>query len=69
MNKIKALKIVNLVLLLLFLLQAATGLLMLAGVGEAFLAHVPAGVLLVLAGAAHLALNWGWVRTQYFKRL
>ncbi|MCU0606320.1 MAG: hypothetical protein MUF78_02585 [Candidatus Edwardsbacteria bacterium] len=67
MNKIKALKVVNLVLFLLFLLQAATGLLMAAGAGGAFLVHVASGLCLVLAGAAHLALNWGWVKMQYLK--
>jgi len=66
-NKVKILKALNLILFLLFLLQAATGLLMAAGAGGAFLVHVAGGICLVLAGAAHLALNWGWVRMQYLK--
>jgi hypothetical protein len=67
MNKIKILKALNPLLLLLFLLQVTTGLLMAAGVGGAFLVHVACGACLVLAGVAHLVLNWNWVKMQYFK--
>lgn len=68
MNKVKALKVLNPVLLLLSLSQAATGLLIFLGAGEAVsTAHVVTGSCLALCGIAHLALNWGWVRMQYFK--
>jgi hypothetical protein len=67
MNRIGFLKVLNVALFLLFLLQVTSGLLMVAGVGAAFVAHLAGGACLVLCGAAHLALNWGWVKMQYFR--
>ena len=67
MSRIKFLKVLNAALFLLFLLQVTSGLLMVAGVGEAFVVHLAGGACLVLCGAAHVALNWGWVKLQYFR--
>jgi hypothetical protein len=66
-NKVKILKALNPVLALLFLAQMITATLIFLA-GDAFVpAHLIGGILLVLGGSAHLALNWGWVKTQYFK--
>jgi membrane-bound ClpP family serine protease len=68
MNKVKALKILNPIVALLFLSQAVTALLIFLA-GDAFVpAHLIGGGCLVLCGSAHLALNWAWVKMQYFKK-
>ncbi|HTY08681.1 MAG TPA: hypothetical protein VMF29_05910 [Candidatus Edwardsbacteria bacterium] len=68
MNKVKALKILNPIVALLFLAQMVSALLILLA-GDAFIpAHLIGGGCLVLAGIAHLVLNWGWVKMQYFKK-
>ena len=67
MNKVKALKILNPIVALLFLAQMVSALLIILA-GDAFIpAHLIGGGCLILAGIAHLALNWAWVRMQYFK--
>ena len=69
MSKNKALKVVNLILLVLLINQVATG--MLAGKlsHEAFeWGHERAAFVLLVVAAVHLVLNWNWVKANYFKK-
>lgn len=73
MSKVTLLRIVNSLLLLAFLVQAATGIIFSLEI------HVPAmellseiheyvGLLMVVLVIAHLSLNWGWVKANIFKK-
>ncbi len=67
--KIKALKILNPILLILVLL-VVIGLI---GYNSTeldswFKLHRIAGILFLSCGFLHLAFNWGWVRATYSKR-
>lgn len=69
MNKTKALRIVNPLLALLFLAQAATGLIHDHLSYEFFrLVHRTGGILLILAAVTHLYLNWSWVKANFARR-
>lgn len=64
----KALKWINIILLVLILWMAGTGL------GHDFIEHElfetihPAGgILLIVFVLTHLVLNWGWIKASYFK--
>lgn len=68
MKKVKALKIVNLLLFLAFISQASTG------IGQAYIdadlltvIHRIGGILLLILALTHLSLNWGWVKQNYLK--
>ena len=68
MKKVKALKIVNLLLLITFIFQALTG------IGQAYIdgdllaiIHKVGGILLLIFAITHLSLNWGWVKANYIK--
>jgi len=68
MAKNKALKIVNVVLLVLLVNQAATGILARKVSHEVFeWGHERAAFVLLAAAAVHLVLNWNWVKANYFK--
>ena len=68
MNKQKALKWVNLALFLLLIVQLLSGAAALFGLGAGTLAlHIYAGLAMVLFVLAHLWLNWGWVKLNFFK--
>ncbi len=63
MNRNRLLKIVNPLLGLSFLTQAGSGLFHGALSHEAFeVVHEGGGYLLVALAAAHVALNWPWIR-------
>jgi hypothetical protein len=73
MNKQKVLRIVNPVLFLSLAVQAVTGGIILLRLRTPFTqtvfeAHEHNGVLLIALAVTHLALNWGWVKANYFKR-
>jgi len=66
---VKALRVVNVFLILNFLVQAATGLLrdwMPYGVFSAI--HKPSGYLLVFLILTHVYLNRNWLMQNYFKK-
>jgi hypothetical protein len=69
--KNKWLKIINPILFLLMLIQAVTGLGQRYAGQDVFILfrriHFPNGVLLVLFFGAHLYLNWGWIKMNFFK--
>jgi hypothetical protein len=71
-NKQKTLKWLNVALLVLFAVQAVTGVLAFTGLLEdaevAGEIHEFAGLAMILAGATHLWLNWGWVKLNFFKK-
>lgn len=68
MNKQKGLKIINLMLPVLVLWLLGTAILH-DVLGENFeKVHPLAGMLLVICAGVHLSLNWGWVKTTYFKK-
>jgi hypothetical protein len=68
MKKAKWLKAVNIILFVFFVFQASTG------TGHEIIdeelferIHYTGGVLLVTFVIIHLVLNWGWVKSSYFK--
>ena len=73
MNKVLALRVVNTVLLFSFVLQVITGLIIFFRVRfpdteMVFEIHEYNGLLLIAAAAMHIALNWGWIRANFFKK-
>jgi hypothetical protein len=70
MKKATSLKIVNAALLLVFIIQAITGLLLSFSVGpfsELSALHRYSGFTFILLAVAHLALNRQWVITSFLK--
>ena len=69
MKKLTGLKITNVILLILFLCQATTGLAHPFIEHESFeTIHPPVGVLLIIAAIVHIVLNWGWVKANLLTR-
>ena len=63
------LRILNPIQGLLILSQVTTGLFHETMTHEVFeWVHMNAGKALLLCVIAHVSLNWGWVKTTYFKR-
>ena len=67
MKKVKALKVVNLLLFIVFIFQASTG------IGRAYIddglfaiIHRAGGILLLLFAVTHWGLNWGWIKANFF---
>ncbi|MCX5868333.1 MAG: hypothetical protein NT009_12820 [Proteobacteria bacterium] len=68
MKKLKALKIINLLLLIVFFIQASTGMGHNFIDGEWFaVIHRTGGILLLIFAVSHLILNWGWVKANFLK--
>lgn len=66
MNKSARLKVLSVLLGLLMLVQALSGILHAALPRELFEhIHVPCGLLLLIVAVWHLALNWGWVKANF----
>lgn len=69
MNKNKMLKIINTVLAVLFLTQVLSGFLHDYIPGDIFeIVHEGGAVLLVFFLGLHIYLNWGWVKSSFFKK-
>ena len=69
MTRNNALKVINPVLGLLVVSQAATGLLNDLLPREVFeISHGVGGLLLVIVAITHLILNWNWVKATFLKR-
>ncbi|MFH1189361.1 MAG: DUF4405 domain-containing protein [Candidatus Omnitrophota bacterium] len=73
MNKALALRIVNPILALSFVVQAVTGIIMLLRIKTpythlVFEAHEHNGLLMIALVTAHLTLNWGWITATFFKK-
>ena len=75
MNKAAVLKVTNLFLFISMSAQVLTGVVLFFDLftGRAKLFEMIAqihrynGLILALLVAIHLALNWGWIRSQFFK--
>jgi cytochrome b subunit of formate dehydrogenase len=72
MNKFKVLRIVNPLLILVFLIQAVTGIIF------TFVSNIPYvqllaaihkynGVLMVVLVIIHVSMNWGWIKANILK--
>ncbi len=69
MMKVTILKVLNPVLAILLLNQVLSAMLRDFLPHEAFeVLHEGGGLLLTLGVLTHLALNWNWVKANYFKR-
>ena len=75
-NRATSLKVTNLFLFISILAQALTGAVLFFDLftGRAKLfemiikVHRYNGLILALLVACHLAMNWGWIKSQFFKR-
>ena len=69
MSKNKALKVVNMVLLVLLVNQALTGMLAMKLPHAVFeWGHERTAVVLLAVAAVHRVLNWNWIKANYFKK-
>ncbi|MFH0812338.1 MAG: hypothetical protein V2A69_05805 [Pseudomonadota bacterium] len=69
MKKQTGLKATNVILFILALCQVTTGLAHELFDEELFeKIHPPIGLLLAIAVTVHVILNWGWIKTAYFKK-
>jgi len=70
MKKQEWLKVINVILFVLALLQVTTGLAHEVLNEELFeTIHPPIGLLLAIGITIHVVLNWGWVKATYFKKI
>lgn len=70
MKKHQLLKIVNPILLLLFISQAGSGLLRHSLSHDVFeIIHEGGGIALIITSFIHLLLNWEWVRANFLKNI
>lgn len=69
MTKVKLVRVVNMFLFLIFVLQAATGLFRRLIPPELFgRLHPASGILLTALVLIHLVLNWKWIKLNYFNK-
>lgn len=70
MNKKTALKIVNVIIAILILNQAASASLRgLIGRDLFEIFHEGGGIALLMGVIVHVIFNWGWVRAQFLKKV
>lgn len=74
MDKVKLLRIVNPILFISFMVQAATASVMVLHIRVPHLRsimelHEYNGILMVILVAIHVTLNWGWIRANFFKKI
>jgi len=69
MNKVDLLKKLNPFLLLTFTVQAASGVLYFLVGDEVWEdIHLFGGFIMIVIAGLHIILNWGWVKSNYFKK-
>jgi hypothetical protein len=69
MSKKTSLKIINIIIALLIINQAITAIFSgLIGPDLFEILHEGGGVILLMGVILHIVLNWGWVRSSFFKR-
>lgn len=69
MSKNRVLKVVNVILFMFIVNQAATGLLHSKLPHVVFeWGHERAAYLLLTVAAIHILLNWNWIKVSYFKK-
>ena len=66
MNRQKALRTLNPIMLVVLLYQGVTGVFRFSFYEHFKLMHPIFGIVLLLLGVLHLTLNWPWVRSNYF---
>ncbi len=72
-NKAGALRIVNAVLFFSFVLQAITSIIIVLRIKTPrtqliFEIHEYNGLFMIMMVVAHVALNWGWIKANFFKK-
>jgi len=68
MKKTTLLKIVNVLMALLFVNMAVTGVFS-GAIGDLVgLVHVKAGYLFIALAVLHIILNWTWIKSTFFKK-
>jgi hypothetical protein len=76
MNKTKLLKLTNIILMISFVIQVMTSMILYFHLFDshphlfkiALKTHMNNGMLLIAVAFVHLILNWGWVRSSLLKR-
>lgn len=69
MNKANLLKRLNPLLFLALLFQAASGVFYFLVGGEVWEdIHLFGGFMMIVIAGLHIFLNWGWVKSNYFKK-
>jgi hypothetical protein len=73
MNKIELLRSVNAVLLITFIIQAGTGVMLFFSLdvgNPEFVAniHKYIGLLFIILALLHVYLNWGWLRANFLTK-
>ena len=73
MNKMKFLKVINFILFFVLIAQALTILVMLFDLNIVnphylVLIHKVNGLFLIVLVIFHIALNWTWLKSTYFKK-
>lgn len=73
MNKLKILRATNLLLLISFVVQAMTSLVLffewdVPFAWELSSVHKYNGLLMIILAFVHVVLNWGWMRANFFKK-
>ena len=73
MNKFGALRIVNTILFFSFILQVITSIIIVLRIRIphtqlVFEIHEYNGLLMIIVAAMHIALNWGWIKANFFKK-
>lgn len=73
MNKVGALRIVNVVLFFSFITQVITSIIILLRIKLhytqlIFEIHEYNGLFMIIAAATHITLNWGWMKANFFKK-
>jgi hypothetical protein len=72
MNKAGALRIVNTVLFFSFIMQIITSIIILLRIKVPhtqliFEVHEYNGLFMIMVASTHIALNWGWIKANFFK--
>lgn len=73
MNRLVFLRVVNMALLVCFALQATTSLiiffdLQVPNMKILLKTHVYNGLAMLALAITHIILNWGWIRSNYFRK-
>jgi uncharacterized membrane protein len=69
-TKTKALMVVNLILFILFMLQAVSAVMLFAGLGGSltYRIHMTGGFLMIITASIHITLNFGWIKARFSAR-
>lgn len=73
MNRAGALRIVNMILFFSFTIQVITSIIMLLRIKTpyaqlVFEIHEHNGLFMIVIVIAHITLNWGWIKANFFKK-